>query len=83
MKKKSITTSELDRKFESGEGVIQYLDLKNANQPGLKPKHVSVDFPEWMVDQLDRISNRLGVTRQSTIKIFIAERLEEEAQKCH
>lgn len=81
MKKKLITVSEFDKKFEEGEDVMQYLDLKKATQPGLKPKRVSVDFPEWMVDQLDRISNRLGVTRQSIIKIFIWDRLEEEAGK--
>ncbi len=81
MKRKSITASEFDKKFDSGEDVTTYLDLENANQPGLEPKRVSVDFPVWMVDQLDRISNRLGVTRQSIIKIFISERLEEEAGK--
>jgi len=81
MKKKSITASEFDKKFDSGEDVTTYLDLKNASQPGLEPKRVSVDFPSWMVDQLDKISNHLGVTRQSIIKIFISERLEEEAEK--
>ncbi len=81
MKRKSITASEFDKKFEAGEDIMQYLDLKSANRPGWEPKRVSVDFPEWMVDQLDRISNRLGVTRQSIIKIFISERLEEEAGK--
>ena len=81
MKKKLITVSEFDKKFEEGEDVMQYLDLKKATQPGLKPKRVSVDFPEWMVDQLDKISNPLGVTRKSIIKIFIWDRLEEEAGK--
>ncbi len=81
MKRKSITATEFDRKFDAGEDVLQYMDLKSANRPGLVPKRVSVDFPEWMVEQLDRISDRLGVTRQSIIKIFISDRLEEEAGK--
>ncbi len=81
MKRKSITATEFDNKFDAGEDVLQYMDLKGANRSGLEPKRVSVDFPEWMVEQLDRISDRLGVTRQSIIKIFISDRLEEEAGK--
>ena len=81
MKKKYITGLEFDQKFDAGEDIVQYLDLKKASQPGLESKRVSVDFPEWIVDQLDRIYSRLGVTRQSIIKIFISERLEQEAGK--
>ena len=82
MKKRSIKASEFDKVFDSGEeDILQFVDLKKATQPGLAQRRVSVDFPEWMVDQLDKISKRLGVTRQSIIKIFISDRLEEEAGK--
>lgn len=78
MKKKSITASEFEKKFDSDQNVIEYLDFGKANRPGLKPRRVSVDFPEWMINQLDRIAARLGVTRQSVIKVFISEKLKEE-----
>jgi hypothetical protein len=37
---------------------------------------VNVDFPNWMIDSLDREAKRLGVTRQSIINVWIAERLQ-------
>ena len=78
MKKKSIKASEFDKKFESGDNMTEFLDLNNASRPGLEQKRVSVDFPEWMVHELDKVSKRLGVTRQSIIKIFISDKLKEE-----
>ena len=77
MKKSSITASKFDKKFDSGEEIIEYLDLKNITKPGNKPKRVNVDFPAWMVQELDKVSKKLGVTRQSVIKIFISEKLKE------
>jgi hypothetical protein len=56
--------------------VTSTLDLKAAVRPGYEPRRVNVDFPTWMVDSLDREAKRLGVTRQSVIKRWIAERLE-------
>lgn len=78
MKKKSITASEFDTKFESGDNMLDHLDLNKTIRPGLEQRRVSVDFPEWMVKELDRVSKRLGVTRQSIIKIFISDKLKEE-----
>ena len=78
MKKKSITASEFDDKFEKGDDIAGYLDLDKARRPGLAQKRVNVDFPEWMVQSLDKEAKRLGVTRQSIIKIWIAERLGEK-----
>jgi len=37
---------------------------------------VNVDFPTWMVAALDQEARRLGVTRQSIIKMWLPERLE-------
>jgi hypothetical protein len=78
MKKKYITASEFEEKFEAGEDLTAYLDLEKATRPGLEQKRVSVDFPVWMVEKLDKVAKRLGVTRQSVIKVFISEKLKEE-----
>ncbi len=78
MRKKSMKASEFDKKFESGENMTEFLDLQKASRPGLEQRRVSVDFPEWMVHELDKVSKKLGVTRQSIIKIFISDKLKEE-----
>jgi len=78
MKKKSITAEEFDRKFDEGENVMEYLDLSSITRPRLAPKRVSVDFPVWMVEGLDRKARELGVTRQSIIKVYISEKLKEK-----
>ena len=71
-----MKAKEFDKKFDNGEDVTAYLDLSKAKRVGRAQKRVNVDFPEWMVDSLDQEARRLGVTRQSIIKIWIAERLE-------
>ncbi|MEI8006076.1 MAG: CopG family antitoxin [Bacteroidota bacterium] len=75
MKKKSISAETLDVKFDKGEDITEYLDLSKAERSGLKQKRISVDFPSWMVHELDREAERLGVPRQSVIKVWISERL--------
>lgn len=67
---------EFDRRFDSGEDVTEYLDLAKAKRSGQQSKRVNVDFPVWMVDQLDKEARRLGVPRQSIIKVWVADRLE-------
>ena len=54
----------------------EFLDLAAARRPGYEQKRVNVDFPVWMIEALDREAKRLGVTRQSIVKVWIAERLE-------
>lgn len=71
-----MNSSEFDRRFEAGESLIDGLDLAAARRPRLDHKRVNVDFPLWMVEQLDLEASRLGVTRQSIIKVWLAERLE-------
>lgn len=78
MKKKNITAEEFDRMFDEGEDVSSYVNWESARRPGLESKRVSVDFPSWMVSDLDNVSKKLGVTRQSVIKFFIADRLKQE-----
>jgi len=77
MKKKSMKAEEFDKKFDKGEDILQYLDIEKAKRPGQEQKRVNVDFPIWMIDSLDKETRRLGVTRQSIIKIWIAERLKQ------
>ena len=64
-----------DRKFDSGAKVVDQLDLSKARRIGTAAKRVNVDFPAWMVDSLDREARRLGVTRQSLIKLWLADKL--------
>ena len=71
-----MNSSEFDRRFEDGESIIEVLDITAARRQRLEQKRVNVDFPIWMVEQLDQEANRLGVTRQSIIKVWLAERLE-------
>lgn len=73
------TADEFDRRFDDGEDVTGQLDLAAARCPFVEPRRVNVDLPAWMVESLDREAQRLGVTRQSVIKMWIAERLERKA----
>ncbi len=68
---------EFDNKFDEGQDITGYLDLSNAERPGHSSKRINVDFPVWMIQLMDKESKRLGVTRQSIIKIWIAEKLKE------
>ncbi len=77
MKKKYMKAEEFDKKFDNGEDISDYLDMEKARRPGLEQKRVNVDFPKWMIHSLDKEAKRLGVTRQSIIKIWIAERLKQ------
>lgn len=75
-----MKATDFDKKFDAGvEDVIGDLDLESARRPLLEARRVNVDFPAWMVESLDREAKRLGVTRQSVIKMWIAERLERKA----
>ena len=71
-----MKATEFDRRFDDGEDITKYLDMGKARRPGQEHKRVNVDFPLWMVRLLDKEARRLGVPRQSIIKVWIAERLE-------
>ena len=74
-----LKSDEFDRAFDDGEDVTSQLDMSAARRPGLEQRRVNVDFPAWMIESLDREARRLGVNRQSIIKVWIAERLERGA----
>ena len=68
-----------DKKFDDNkEDIIDDLDLSTLKRPNQTQKRVNVDFPVWVIDSLDREANRVGVTRQSIIKIWLVERLEKQ-----
>jgi len=70
-----MKAKELDKKFDEGESIIKNLDLSKAVRPNQEQRRVNVDFPLWMIQSLDKEAKRLGVPRQSIIKIWLAERL--------
>ena len=74
-----MKTNEFDEKFDNGEDITSYLDLTQVRRPGLEPRRVNVDFPVWVIEALDHEAKRIGVTRQSIIKMWIADRLERKA----
>jgi hypothetical protein len=78
MRWSSMNSSDFDQRFDAGESVLEALDLGGARRRRLEQKRVNVDIPVWMIDQLDREASRLGVTRQSIIKVWLAERLEQQ-----
>jgi len=71
-----IKAKEFDKKFDEGRDISKYLDVSKAKRPEQEQKRVNVDFPVWMIHLLDREARRLGVPRQSIIKVWVAERLE-------
>ena len=81
---KTITAKEFDKKFDDGEDISEYLDFSNAiklkdvKRLKTETKKVNVDFPEWIIESLDQEAKKIGVTRQSIMKVWIAERLKEE-----
>lgn len=70
-KSKNITAEELDRRFDAGEDMSEYFDWSKATRPGLVQRRVNVDLPAWMIEALDREAERVGVTRQSIIKVWL------------
>ena len=73
-----MKAKEFDKKFDAGEDISKVLDLSRAKRTNQEPKRVNVDFPSWMIHSLDKEADRLGVTRQSIIKVWISDRLKEK-----
>ena len=75
MKKNYTKAEDFDKQFDQGEDISAHLDIEKAERPGQKQRRVDVDFPVWMIHSLDKEAQRLGVTKQSIIKMWIAEKL--------
>jgi hypothetical protein len=71
-----MKAKDFDADFDAGKSVMRALNLAEALRPEQEQRRVNVDFPTWMIKELDREAGRLGVTRQSIIKVWLAERLE-------
>ncbi len=72
-----MKAKDFDKKFDEGKSVVKHLDLSKARRPEQEQKRVNVDFPLWMIHSLYKEAKRLGVPRQSIIKIWLAERLQQ------
>ena len=72
-----MKAKKFDSDFDQGKDITGSLDLSKARRPKQQQKRVNVDFPTWMIEMLDSEAGRLGVTRQSIIKVWLAERLEQ------
>lgn len=71
-----MKAKDFEQKFEENDDITASLDLSKAKRVLQEQKRVNVDFPTWMIEALDREAGKLGVTRQSIIKVWLAERLE-------
>jgi len=77
-----MKAKDLDKIFDEGEvDITDYLDLSKAFRPGQEQKRVNIDIPTWMLDRIDKEADRLGVPRQSLIKVWLGERLEKKRVK--
>lgn len=75
-----MKANDFDEKFDQGsEEVVDDLDLSTARRVNQQQKRINVDFPAWVVESLDREAARIGVTRQSIIKVWLVERLKAES----
>ena len=73
-----MKAEQLDDIFDAGTDLLPHLDLSTLRRPNLEQKRVNVDLPIWMIENLDMEADRVGVTRQSIIKVWLAERLKME-----
>ena len=76
----TMTAQEFEKKFDEGEDITPYIDKATIRRPGLEARRVNVDFPEWIIDKLDLQSKLIGVSRQSLIKLWVSERIQQEHQ---
>lgn len=75
-----MKAKDFDKKFDENKtDIIDDLDLSTLKRPNQQQKRVNVDFPVWVIDSLDKEASRVGVSRQSIIKLWLVEKLEELA----
>jgi predicted DNA binding CopG/RHH family protein len=89
--KKEIPTfknEDEERDFWAEHDSTEYIDWSRAKRaifPNLKPstKTISLRLPESMIEELKLLANKRDVPYQSLLKIFLAEKIEEEFQRHH
>ena len=69
-----------EQRFDEGEDITPFIDMSSIRRPGLEPRRVNVDFPEWMIEKLDWQSRLIGVSRQALVKLWVSERIQKEQQ---
>ena len=75
-----MKAKDFDEKFDHNqEDIVDDLDINTLRKPNQEQKRINVDFPAWVIESLDREAARIGVTRQSIIKVWLVERLKAEA----
>ncbi|MBN1839671.1 MAG: CopG family transcriptional regulator [Campylobacterales bacterium] len=78
-----MSAEEFDRKFDNGEDILPYIDLSSKMTKSefekklLSIKKVNVDLPSWAIASLDKEAKRMGVTRQSIIKMWLIQKLDD------
>lgn len=77
-KEHTIAAEELDRRFDDGEDITEFLDVDRAFRPNLEQRRINLDLPNWMIASLDQEAKRIGVTRQSVMKVWMSERIKAE-----
>ncbi|MDX2231294.1 MAG: CopG family antitoxin [Leptolyngbyaceae cyanobacterium bins.349] len=70
-----MRADELDTRFDQGEDITQFLDLDQAHRPGYTKQRIDLDLPVWMIQALDQEAERLGITRQALINVWLGDRL--------
>jgi predicted DNA binding CopG/RHH family protein len=85
MKKKipEFKNEDEEREFWSSHDSAEYVDWKKAKRivlSNLRPsvKTISLRLPESMLEALKLIANKRDVPYQSLVKVFLAERIEQE-----
>jgi len=76
-----MTAQDFERRFDEGEDITPYIDESSIRRPGMEARRVNVDFPEWIIQKLDFQSKMIGVSRQSLIKLWVSERVQQEHEK--
>ncbi len=77
---KKVKAKDFDRAFDSGEDVTELLDTSTARRVNTETRRVNIDFPKWVISSLDKEARRLGVSRQSLVKMWIAAKFKEDGQ---
>jgi hypothetical protein len=75
-----MTAQEFEKRFDEGEDITPFIDRSSIRHPGMEARRVNVDFPEWIIEKLDLQSKLIGVSRQSLIKLWVSERIQQEHQ---
>lgn len=70
-----MKAEDIDKKFDSGEDVLEYFDTDNLLRPNLEAKRVNIDFPTWVVNAFDKEAKAIGISRQALIKTWIVDRI--------